>query len=71
MSVCLTAKTICVFDVETILRNEQFGCRSKESWDFGLWRSIYLLKMTSPKNAVLVALDWVKVKLVGRDISIL
>ena len=33
MSVCLTAKTICVFDVETILRNEQFGCRSKESWD--------------------------------------
>jgi len=53
-----------------------------ENWDpvrlqikgklgFGLWRSIYLLKMTSPKNAVLVALDWIKVKLFGRDISIL
>lgn len=53
-----------------------------ENWDpvrlqikgklgFGLWRSIYLLKMTSPKNAALVALDWIKVKLFGRDISIL
>ena len=38
---------------------------------FGLWRSIYLWKQTSPKNAVLVTLDWVKVKLFGRDISIL
>ena len=55
---------------------------NNENWDpvrlqikgklgFGLWRSIYLLKMTSPKNAVLVALDWIKVKLFGRDISIL
>lgn len=38
---------------------------------FGLWRSIYLLKQTSPKNVVLVTLDWIKVKLFGRDISIL
>ena len=38
---------------------------------FGLWRSIYLWKQTSPKNVVLVTLDWVKVKLFGRDISIL
>lgn len=38
---------------------------------FGLWRTIYLAKQTSPKNVVLVTLDWVKVKLFGRDISIL
>jgi NADH dehydrogenase FAD-containing subunit len=38
---------------------------------FGLWRSIYLWKQTSPKNVVLVTLDWIKVKLFGRDISIL
>ena len=38
---------------------------------FGLWRSIYLLKQTSPKNIVLVTLDWIKVNLFGRDISIL
>lgn len=38
---------------------------------FGLWRSIYLWKQTSPKNVALVTLDWVKVKLFGRDISIL
>jgi NADH dehydrogenase FAD-containing subunit len=38
---------------------------------FGLWRTIYLAKQTSPKNVVLVTLDWIKVKLFGRDISIL
>ncbi len=38
---------------------------------FGLWRSIYLWKQTSPKNHFLVTLDWIKVKLFGRDISIL
>lgn len=38
---------------------------------FGLWRSIYLWKQTSPKNVVLVTLDWLKVKLFGRDISML
>ena len=58
------------------------GDPSSETWNpvrlqikgklgFGLWRSIYLWKQTSPKNVVLVALDWVKVKLFGRDISIL
>ncbi|EED87181.1 predicted protein [Thalassiosira pseudonana CCMP1335] len=43
----------------------------KGSLGFGLWRTIYLLKQTSFKNVVLVALDWVKVNLFGRDISIL
>jgi len=43
----------------------------KGSLGFGLWRTIYLLKQTSVKNVVLVTLDWVKVKLFGRDISIL
>eukprot|EP00571_Detonula_confervacea_P000047 CAMPEP_0172322936 /NCGR_PEP_ID=MMETSP1058-20130122/47351_1 /TAXON_ID=83371 /ORGANISM="Detonula confervacea, Strain CCMP 353" /LENGTH=597 /DNA_ID=CAMNT_0013038809 /DNA_START=87 /DNA_END=1880 /DNA_ORIENTATION=+ len=38
---------------------------------FSLWRTIYLAKQTSPKNVVLVTLDWIKVKLFGRDISIL
>lgn len=43
----------------------------KGALGFGLWRSIYLLKQTSVKNIVLVTLDWIKVKLFGRDISIL
>ena len=43
----------------------------KGTLGFGLWRSIYLLKQTSVKNIVLVTLDWIKVKLFGRDISIL
>jgi len=43
----------------------------KGSLGFGLWRSIYLLKQTSVKNVVLVTLDWIKVALFGRDISIL
>ena len=58
------------------------GDSTKESWNpvrlqitgeagFGLWRTIYLLKQTSPKNVVLVTLDWFKTKLFGRDISIL
>lgn len=58
------------------------GDPSSETWNpvrlqikgalgFGLWRSIYLWKQTSPKNVVLVTLDWLKVKLFGRDISIL
>ena len=38
---------------------------------FGLWRTIYLWKQTSPKNVFYVTLDWLKVKLFGRDISIL
>mmetsp|Transcript_33756 Transcript_33756/g.71956 ORF Transcript_33756/g.71956 Transcript_33756/m.71956 type:complete len:609 (-) Transcript_33756:107-1933(-) len=58
------------------------GSPTSETWNpvrlqikgklgFGLWRSIYLWKQTSPKNVVLVTLDWIKVKLFGRDISIL
>lgn len=43
----------------------------KGALGFGLWRSIYLWKQTSPKNVFLVTLDWIKVKLFGRDISIL
>lgn len=43
----------------------------KGALGFGLWRSIYLWKQTSPKNVVYVTLDWIKVKLFGRDISIL
>lgn len=58
------------------------GDPSSETWNpvrlqikgklgFGLWRTIYLAKQTSPKNVVYVTLDWIKVKLFGRDISIL
>jgi NADH dehydrogenase FAD-containing subunit len=56
--------------------------RGDETWDpvrlqikgkvgFALWRTIYLAKQTSTKNVILVTLDWIKVKLFGRDISIL
>ncbi len=38
---------------------------------FDLWRTIYLLKQTSPKNAALITLDWVKTTIFGRDIGIM
>jgi NADH dehydrogenase FAD-containing subunit len=43
----------------------------KGSFGFALWRLIYLFKQTLVKNVVLVTLDWIEVKLFGRDISIL
>jgi len=38
---------------------------------FGLWRSVYLTKQISLRNRVLVALDWTKTKVFGRDITLL
>lgn len=38
---------------------------------FALWRSVYLSKQVSWRNRVLVAIDWVKVRLFGRDITTL
>jgi NADH dehydrogenase FAD-containing subunit len=36
---------------------------------FGLWRSVYLTKQISPRNRILVAIDWAKTKVFGRDIT--
>ena len=36
---------------------------------FALWRSVYLSKQYGLKNRLLVAIDWVKARAVGRDIS--
>lgn len=36
---------------------------------FALWRSVYLSKQVSWRNRVLVALDWVKTRSFGRDIT--
>lgn len=36
---------------------------------FALWRSVYLSKQFSLRNRVLVAVDWVKARVFGRDLS--
>lgn len=36
---------------------------------FLLWRSVYISKQVSLRNRILVALDWTKAKLFGRDIT--
>jgi NADH dehydrogenase FAD-containing subunit len=36
---------------------------------FGIWQGVYLMKQASPRNRVLVLLDWVKTRLFGRDIT--
>jgi len=43
--------------------------KGKGKVGFGLWRSVYLTKQISLRNRVLVALDWTKTKLFGRDIT--
>ena len=37
------------------------------AWLF--WRSVYLTKLVSLRNKLLVAFDWLKTRLFGRDIS--
>jgi NADH dehydrogenase FAD-containing subunit len=36
---------------------------------FALWRSVYLSKQVSWRNRVLVAIDWAKIRLFGRDMT--
>ena len=36
---------------------------------FALWRSAYLSKQYSVRNRLLVAVDWVKARAFGRDLS--
>ena len=37
------------------------------AWLF--WRSVYLTKLVSPANKVKVLFDWIKARLLGRDLS--
>jgi NADH:ubiquinone reductase (non-electrogenic) len=39
------------------------------AWTYLFWRSAYLSMCFSTRNRVLVALDWLKVKVFGRDVS--
>ncbi|CAM9795531.1 unnamed protein product, partial [Sphacelaria rigidula] len=34
-----------------------------------LWRSTYFVKQVSPRNRINVAVDWLKVRVFGRDIT--
>jgi len=36
---------------------------------FALWRSVYLSKQVSWRNRALVAIDWAKIRLFGRDMT--
>jgi NADH dehydrogenase FAD-containing subunit len=36
---------------------------------FGLWRSVYFMKQASFRNRFTVAVDWLKARLFGRDIT--
>jgi NADH:ubiquinone reductase (non-electrogenic) len=39
------------------------------TWTYLFWRSAYLSMCFSTRNRILVALDWMKVKIFGRDVS--
>ncbi|EIN05487.1 NADH dehydrogenase [Punctularia strigosozonata HHB-11173 SS5] len=39
------------------------------AWTYLFWRSVYLSTLFSLRNRTLVATDWLKVKLFGRDVS--
>jgi NADH dehydrogenase FAD-containing subunit len=43
--------------------------KTKGKVGFGLWRTIYLMKQTSPRNQMNVVFDWTKSQLFGRDIT--
>eukprot|EP00594_Rhizosolenia_setigera_P014086 CAMPEP_0178965062 /NCGR_PEP_ID=MMETSP0789-20121207/16048_1 /TAXON_ID=3005 /ORGANISM="Rhizosolenia setigera, Strain CCMP 1694" /LENGTH=673 /DNA_ID=CAMNT_0020649955 /DNA_START=62 /DNA_END=2083 /DNA_ORIENTATION=+ len=49
--------------------NESGRVKGRGKVGFGLWRSVYLTKQVSWRNRVLVATDWVKTQLFGRDIT--
>ena len=36
---------------------------------FALWRSVYLSKQFGLRNRLLVAVDWLKARVFGRDLS--
>lgn len=42
---------------------------AKGTIGFGLWRSVYMVKQVSIRNRVLVAFDWFKSRVFGRDIT--
>jgi NADH dehydrogenase FAD-containing subunit len=48
---------------------EDKAVKSSGSLGFGLWRSVYLSKQVSGRNRLLVAVDWFKTKIFGRDIT--
>jgi len=43
--------------------------KGKGAVGFGLWRSVYLSKQISARNRLLVAIDWAKTRVFGRDIT--
>jgi NADH dehydrogenase FAD-containing subunit len=51
------------------LQVNQAKIKGRGKVGFGLWRSVYLTKQVSFRNRVLVALDWVKTRAFGRDIT--
>lgn len=48
---------------------ERGTVKGKGKIGFGVWRSVYLSKQVSWRNRFLVATDWVKATLFGRDIT--
>ncbi|KAL3922076.1 MAG: hypothetical protein SGILL_002398 [Bacillariaceae sp.] len=49
--------------------SENTRIKSKGALGFSLWRSIYLVKQSSVRNQMLIAFDWTKSRLFGRDIT--
>lgn len=52
-----------------VVPNEKGTLKGKGKLGFGLWRSVYLSKQVSWRNRFLVATDWVKTQVFGRDIT--
>jgi NADH dehydrogenase FAD-containing subunit len=59
---------VCGSALAQIAVDKKFIKTSGEA-GFYLWRSVYLSKQVSWRNRVLVAVDWVKTRVFGRDIT--
>lgn len=64
-----TGDSSAVAQVQVIPNSTKLKGKGKVG--FGLWRSVYLTKQISFRNRFLVALDWAKMQIFGRDITLL
>ncbi len=54
-----------------VIPNSTSKIKEKGRVGFGIWQSVYLIKQISFRNRFLVALDWAKTQIFGRDITLL
>ena len=64
-----TGQQTALAQVQLVPDNDKARMKAAGKVGFGLWRGIYLMKQPSLRNRVLIAIDWAKSKMFGRDIT--